>query len=135
MQDQQCIIVMATVLKKIYITRWNTKKNMLVFVFQKYRKFWNILSKQKPLISEKCYVRHDSRLESIKYTYFFRQITTFLKIRVAFVFELHKTFIEKFHWNLSIIVFEALKQKLHELFYECCDLTEKVYLLFILFLQ
>ena len=43
--------------------------------------------------------------------------------------------IDRFYQNLSIKVFEALKQKLHELFYECCDLTEKVYLLFILFLQ
>ena len=43
------------------------EKTMLVFVFHKYRKFWRVLSGQKPLISEKCYVWHNSRIHICPY--------------------------------------------------------------------
>ena len=64
----------------------------------------------------------------IRYTYFFRQITTFIKVRVAFIFGL-QTF-----WSLDFTkIFESkgLKPKIkgHMNFYECCDLTKKVYLI------
>ena len=59
--------------------------------------------------------------------YFFRQITTFIKVRMAFVFGLQ---------TLSLIEFTKIyrlkglkpKNKGRTNFYECCDLTKKVYL-------
>ena len=57
----------------------------------------------------------------------FRQITTFIKVHVAFVFGLQ---------TLQLIYFSKIfqlkglkpKNKGHTNFYECCDLTKKVYL-------
>ena len=62
--------------------------------------------------------------------YFFRQIPTFLKVRVAFVFGLHTLQLKDFS---KIYQLKGLKPKNkdHVNFYECCDLTKKVYLIYI----
>ena len=46
--------------------------------------------------------------------YFFRQITTFIKIRMAFYFWASDPLIDKFYKNLSIKGSEAGKQRPHE---------------------
>ena len=63
---------------------------------------------------------------SILQVYFFRQITTFIKVREAFVFGLQTLSIEL----TKIYQLKGLKpiNKGYTNFYECCDLTEKVYL-------
>ena len=63
--------------------------------------------------------------------YFFRQITTFIKVRVAFVFGLQTLQLIDFR---KIYQIQGLKpkNKAHTNFYECCDLTKKVYLLQVL---
>ena len=60
----------------------------------------------------------------------FRQITTFIKVRVAFVFRLQTHLLIDF---TKIVPFKGLqpKNKGHTNFYECCDLMEKVYLTYI----
>ena len=68
------------------------------------------------------------------YTYYyvgldilFQQITTFIKVCVAYVFGLHTLW--RIHFN-KIFQLKGLKPKNkgHTNFYECCDLTNKVYL-------
>ena len=65
--------------------------------------------------------------------YFFRQITTFIKVRVAFVFELQTFQLNDFP---KIFQFKGLKpkDKGHTNFYECCDLKKKVYLAVVVYL-
>ena len=62
--------------------------------------------------------------------YFFRQITTFIKVRVTFVFRLQTL------WMIDFSKIYGLKHlkpinKGNTNFYECCDLTKKVYLIYI----
>ena len=59
--------------------------------------------------------------------YFFRQITTFIKVCVTFVFGLQTLYLINF---TKIYQLKGLKPKTkgYTNFYECCDLTEKVYL-------
>ena len=59
--------------------------------------------------------------------YFFRQITTFIKVRMAFAFglqTLHSIDVTKIFRLKGL----KAKNKGHTNFYECCDLTKKVYL-------
>ena len=65
----------------------------------------------------------------IRYT-FSRQITTFIKVCVAFDFGLQTLELKDFS---KIYQFKCLKPKNkgHANFYECFDLTEKVYLVYI----
>ena len=60
----------------------------------------------------------------------FRQITTFIKVCVAFDFGLQTLELKDFS---KIYQFKCLKPKNkgHANFYECFDLTEKVYLVYI----
>ena len=57
----------------------------------------------------------------------FRQITTFIKVHVAFVFWLQTLQMNDFSkiYQLKDL---KLKNKGQTNFYECCDLTKKVYL-------
>ena len=66
------------------------------------------------------------KLPSLKYT-FFCQITTFIKVCVAFVLGLQTLYLRDFS---KIYQLKGLKPKNkgHANFYECCDLTKKVYL-------
>ena len=64
----------------------------------------------------------------IRYT-FFRQITTFIKVLMAFVFGL-QTLSSKDFSNIYRLKGLKPKNKGHTDFYECCDLTKKVYLMF-----
>ena len=59
---------------------------------------------------------------------FFRQITTFIKVRVAFVFELQSLKLIDFSKIFQLKDLK-LKNKGHTNFYECCDLMKKVYLI------
>ena len=61
---------------------------------------------------------------------FFCQITTFIKVHVAFVFGLQTLWLIDF---TKIFQLKGLKHKNkgRTNFYECCDLTKKVYLLII----
>ena len=63
--------------------------------------------------------------------YFFCQITAFINVRVAFVFGLQILWLKDFR---KIYQLKGLKPKNkgHTNFYECCDLTEKVYLVYLL---
>ena len=63
--------------------------------------------------------------------YFFRQITTFIKVRMAFVFGFQTLWLKDFS---NIYWLKGLKPKnnSHTNFYECCDLMKKVYLMYIL---
>ena len=61
---------------------------------------------------------------------FLRQITTFIKVRLAFAFRLQTLWLidfTKIYWLKGL----KLKNKGHTNFYECCDLTkkQKVYLM------
>ena len=62
--------------------------------------------------------------------YFFRQITTFIKVHMAFVFGLQTLELIEF-----TIIFQSMglkpKNKGHTNFYECCDLMYKGHLLYI----
>ena len=60
----------------------------------------------------------------------FRQITTFIKVLVAFVFGLQSLWLIDFGKMFQLKGLKP-KNKGHTNFYECCDLTEKVYLLYI----
>ena len=64
--------------------------------------------------------------ENIRYT-FFRQSTTFTKLGIAFVLGLQTLLLQDFS---EIYRLKGLKPKNkgHTNFYECCDLTKKVYL-------
>ena len=59
--------------------------------------------------------------------YFFRQITTIIKVRVSFVFGLHTIKLIDFTKAIQLKGLKP-KNKGHMNFYECCDLTKKVYL-------
>ena len=61
---------------------------------------------------------------------FFCQITTFIKVRVAFVFELQTLQLNDFT-NTFQLKGLKLKNKGRTNFYECCDLTKKVYLMYL----
>ena len=69
----------------------------------------------------KAFVRYVCILEIL-----FRQITTFIKVRVAFAFGLQTLYSKDFS---KIYQLKGLKPKNkgHTNFYECCDLTKKVY--------
>ena len=64
--------------------------------------------------------------------YFFRQITTFIKVQMAFVYGLQT--LESIDCTK---IFQLMglkpKNKDHTNFYECCDLTKKVYLCHLVF--
>ena len=62
--------------------------------------------------------------------YFFPQITTFIKVRSAFVFGLQTLLLKDFS---RIHQSKGLKPKNNGQthFYECCDLTKKVYLTYL----
>ena len=64
----------------------------------------------------------------------FRQITTFIKVCVAFVFGLQTLWLKDIS---KIYQLKGLKPKNndHTNFYECCDLTKKVYLKRVLYLR
>ena len=57
----------------------------------------------------------------------FRQIATFLKVCLAFVYELQTLEVNDFS-KIYQLKGLKLKNKGHTNFYECCDLTEKVHL-------
>ena len=61
--------------------------------------------------------------------YFFRQITTIIKVRVSFVFGLHTIKLIDFTKAIQLNGLKP-KNKGHTNFYECCDLTKKVYLIY-----
>ena len=63
-----------------------------------------------------------------RYT-FFRQITTFIKVRVAFVFGLHILSLIDFSKIFTLKCLE-LKNNSHTNFYEHCDLS-KMYIYFL----
>ena len=63
----------------------------------------------------------------VHYIYFFRQITTFLKVRVVFVFGLQTFYLIDLTKIFQLKVLKP-KNKGHPNFYECCDLTKKVHL-------
>ena len=60
--------------------------------------------------------------------YFFRQIATFIKVRLAFGFGLQTLWLKDFS---KIYRLKGLKPKTNGQtnFYECCDLTKNVYLI------
>ena len=60
---------------------------------------------------------------------FFRQIKSFLRFHLAFVFGLQTYFLIDFSKIYQLKGLQ-LKNKGHTNFYECCDLTEKVYLIY-----
>ena len=60
--------------------------------------------------------------------YFFRQITTFIKVCVAFVFGLPTLLLIDFSKVFQLKGLKS-KNKSHTNFYDCCDLTKKVYLM------
>ena len=59
--------------------------------------------------------------------YIFRQITTFIKVCVAFAFGLQTLLLKDF---IKLFQLKCLKPKNkgHAKFYGCCDLRKKVYL-------
>ena len=59
--------------------------------------------------------------------YFFRQITTFIKVLVTFAFGLKTLSMVDFTWIYQLKSLKP-KNKGDKNFYECCDLTKKVYL-------
>ena len=59
----------------------------------------------------------------------FRQITTFIKVHVAFVFQL-QTLLLLYFTKIYQLKGMELKNKGHMSFYECCNLTKKVYLMY-----
>ena len=65
--------------------------------------------------------------------YFFCQIATFIKACAAFIFGLQTLYLKDCN---KIYQFKDLKpkNKCHTIIYECCDLTKKVYLMYILLL-
>ena len=98
----------------------------------KFEEFFNIAEiVPKGSLSKHCSRLLNSVRKANKHRhqiYFFRQITTFIKVRVAFVFGLQNIYLIHF---TKIYELKGLKpiNKGHTNFYECCDLTKKVYLI------
>ena len=68
----------------------------------------------------------------MKLIYFFRQITKFIKVHMAYVFVFQTLKLKDFS---KIHQLKSLrpKNKGHTNFYDCCDLTKKVYLTYYLY--
>ena len=100
----------------------------------KFEEFFNIAEiVPKGSLSKHCSRLLNSVRKANKHRhqiYFFRQITTFIKDRMVFVFGLQTLELKDFS---KIYQFKCLKPKNkgHANFYECFDLTEKVYLVYI----
>ena len=68
-------------------------------------------------------------LYNVHWLYFFRQITTFIKVRAAFVFGLQTLELKDFPKVFQLKHLKP-KNKGRTDFYEYCDLTKKVYLMY-----